>query len=319
MRTEINLVKGHKIYFVSLLLFTILLCLPPKLLFASDTTEISAKDSQGQRPVRVVMAAAFVSEAGLDVYSDIFSYLGEKLGQEVEYISGFSYSTINALLDSGMADVGFICGLPYIMKRDKPQPSVELLLAPVMKDKKYNNKPIYYSYIITHKDSKFDSFAELKGSRFVYNDEISNSGYNMPRAHLISVGETSGFFGGVVRSGSHEESIRMVALGEVDVSAVDSLVYDHALYKKTEYVQQTKIIKILGPAGIPPVVVSSKISSSLRQRIKEILIGMKDDPVGKMVLDKALLDRFTIVKDNNYDGIRQYLKQAEDTGYRVIR
>jgi len=316
---QIRIVRKFNKYFVAVLLFVAVSLCFPQLLMADDVTKASAKNNQDQAPIRVVMAAAFVSEAGIGVYDEIFRYLGEKLEREVEYISGFSYSTINAMLDSGLVDVGFICGLPYIMKRDKPQPSVELLLAPVSKGSIYKDMPIYYSYIIAHKDSKFDSFSEFKGSRFVYNDEISNSGYNMPRAHLIGMGETSGFFGKVIRSGSHDESIRMVALGEADVSAVDSLVYDYDQAKNPRYTHQTKIVEILGPAGIPPVVISTKTPLSLRQKIQDTLLGMKDDPAGKVILDKALVDRFTIVDDSNYDGIRKSLKQAEDSGYRVIR
>jgi hypothetical protein len=36
--------------------------------------------------------------------------------------------------------------------------------------------------------------------------------------------ETSGFFGEVVEAGFHETSIRMVAAGDVDASAIDSQV-----------------------------------------------------------------------------------------------
>jgi len=188
-----------------------------------------------------------------------------------------------------------------------------------MKNPKYKDKPIYYSYIIVHKDSQFKSFSDLKGATFVYNDEISNSGYNMPRAHLINMGETSGFFSKVVRSGSHEESIRMVAAGEADVSAVDSLVYDYDLEKKPENVRKLKILKTLDPAGIPPVVVSSKLDESLRKKIRDVLIGMKDDPVGKDVLDKALLNRFTDVDDSNYDSIREMKRLSQESGYLEIQ
>jgi phosphonate transport system substrate-binding protein len=223
------------------------------------------------------------------------------------------------MLDSGMADIGFMCGLPYVMMHDKPQSSIELLLAPVMKSKKYNDEPKYYSYVIVHKDSKFDSFSDLKGSTFVYNDEISNSGYNVPRAKLIEMGETSGFFGKILRSGSHEESIRMVALGEAEVSAVDSLVYDYDVAKNPKFTQQTKILEILGPAGIPPVVISTRISPSLRKKISDILLGMKDDPVGAEILEEALVDRFTVVDDSNYDDVRKMRRQAQDSGFQVIR
>lgn len=283
-------------------------------------TDMASTKQEGREHVeiRIVMSAAFVSESGVAIYDEIARYMGEKLNHKVAFISGFSYATINSMLDSGMADIGFICGLPYVMEKDKAQPNIDLLLAPVMKNPKYKDKPIYYSYVIVHKDSKINNFSDLKGSRFVFNDEISNSGYNMPRAQLIEMGETKGFFASVVRAGSHEESIRMVALGKSDVSAVDSLVYDYDLIKNSKYAGQTKIIKTLGPAGIPPVVVSAKTPMSLRKKIKDILLGMKDDPAGKAILEKVLVDRFTVVNDSNYDGIRKMKKQAQDSSYMVI-
>jgi len=280
--------------------------------------EASEPKGRENAEIRIVMSAAFVSESGVSIYNDIAHYLEARLQHKVAFMSGFSYATINSMLESGMADIGFICGLPYVMKKDEPTPSIELLLAPVMKGAKYKDKPIYYSYVIVNKDSKINSFSDLKGRTFVFNDEISNSGYNMPRAYLIEQGETSGFFGDVIRAGSHEESIRMVALGKADVSAVDSLVYDYDMVNNPEFVKQTKIILTLGPAGIPPVVVSAKTPLPLRQKIKDILLGMKDDPTGKMILEKVLVDRFVVVDDSNYDSIRQMKKQALDTGYELI-
>jgi len=289
-------------------------------LMAHNENASSDQKGRDHTGIRIVMSGAFVSESGIQVYEDIAQYLGQKLEHEVTFASGFSYATINTMLDSGMADIGFVCGLPYVMKRDQETPTIELLLAPVMKDvEKYKDQPIYYSYVIVHKDSKFKKFTDLKGSRFTFSDEISNSGYNMPRAHLISLGETKGFFGEVIRSGSHEESIRMVALGLSDVSAVDSLVYDYDAIKNPEYVSQTRVLKVLGPAGIPPVVVSAKTSPELRKQITDILHGMKNDPAGRAILDKARVDRFSPVDDSNYDGIRAMQKMAQDSGYLVIR
>lgn len=300
------------VYFLSMFYF-------PQLLMAQDDFSSTGQHKAGHEPIRIVMSAAFVSESGVEIYDNIASYLGEKLQHKVVFVSGFSYSTINDMLDAGMADIGFICGLPYVMEHDVEKPNIDLLLAPVMKDPRYMDKPVYFSYVIVNKKSQFDSFASLKGSRFVFNDEISNSGYNMPRAYLIDAGETSGFFSNVVRSGSHEESIRMVALGKSDASAVDSLVYDYDMKNNPQYVQQTKIIKVLGPAGIPPIVISTKTSLPLRQKIRDTFLGMKDDPAGKIILDKALIDRFDIVDDSNYDSIRKMKKQAEISGYKVIR
>jgi phosphonate transport system substrate-binding protein len=323
-----RLVSNKRIYFYYCaqlpgpglrLLFIFLLLLSVPISVVAQGTPDSGVQSSKESAIRIAMSAAFVSEAGIGVYDDISRYLAKKLNREVEFVSGFSYTTINSMMDSGMADLGFICGLPYVMARDKPSPKVDLLLAPVMRDSKYGGRPIYYSYVIVHKDSPYQSFSDLRESRFVYNDEISNSGYNMPRAHLIELGETRGFFKDTIRSGSHEESIRMVALGKSDVSAVDSLVYDYDQKNNPEFTQQTRILKILGPAGIPPIVISSKTPKPLRDKIRSILLEMNKDPFGKAILNKALLKAFVPVEDNNYNGIREMDRRARKVGFLVIK
>ena len=270
-------------------------------------------------PIRMVMSAAFISESGIGIYDKLARYLEKRLGKKVELYSGFSYVTISQMLAKGAVDIGFICGLPYVLAHDLPQPQVELLVAPVMKDKRYQNKPIYYSYIIVRKDSPFQSFSDLRGKRFVYNETTSNSGYNMPRAYLIELGETNGYFSQTLRSGSHEESIHMVARGKADASAVDSIVYDYERINHATDAQQTRIVKTLGPAGIPPVVVSSKIRPVQRRRIQDILIGMSDDPEGRQILNEALLDRFEVVTDSNYDDIRAMNNMAYESGFMSIK
>lgn len=300
---------NRKLHPLTLLLCLMLINLP---LLAADTP---AKRSD----IRIVMSAAFVSESGIGIYNDIANYLGSKLGRKVTFVSGFSYATINNMLKTGMADVGFICGLPYVLEHDKTRPSIKLLVAPVMKHPRYKNAPVYYSYVIVHKNSKIRHFSYLNGKTFVYNDEISNSGYNMPRAYMIGKGWTKGFFGQVLRSGSHEESIRMVATGKADASAVDSLVYDYDKIYNPRFVSNTRILKVLGPVGIPPIVISTRTPARLRNRILTILVNMEKDPEGRRILDKALVKRFVVVPDSNYNGIRKMQKMARDSGYQVIR
>ncbi len=283
----------------------------------ADHDAIRVEDSN--QAIQIAMTAAFVSESGVDIYSEITDYLRDKMKHEFEFISGFSYSTVDAMLDSGVAHIGFVCGLPYVLKHDQQTPSVELLVAPVMKDPKYKNQPKYFSYVIVHKDSPLKNFRDLQGHTYAYNDEISNSGFNMPRARLIEMGETNGFFKKVLRSGSHEESIRMVATGQVDASSVDSLVLDFDLKFNPEFAKQVKIIDVLGPAGIPPVVVSTNFPALWRDKIKELLVGMDEDPEGKLILNKALVNRFIVVDDSNYDDIRKMKSLAEKSGYLELR
>ncbi|NMO14260.1 PhnD/SsuA/transferrin family substrate-binding protein [Pyxidicoccus fallax] len=270
-------------------------------------------------PIRIAMSAAFVSESGIGVYAKLADWLARQLGQQVELVSGFSYGTINEMIDDGAVEVGFICGYPYVLKHDRPQPVVDVLAAPVMKAPRYGDRPVYFSDLIVREDSRFRRFEDLKGATLVYNEETSNSGYNMPRSFLIERGLTKGFFGKVVRSGSHEESIRMVASGEADASFVDSLVLDYDREKHFGAAGQVRVLHSLGPEAIPPVVVSTRMAPDLRRRLAFALTHMHEDTEGRRILDEALISRFEPVEDAHYDGIRQRHALARRTGFLDLR
>lgn len=269
--------------------------------------------------VRMAMTAAFVSESGMPVYGRIATYLSKKLGSEVSFITGQSYGEVDKMLDAGAVEVAFVCGLPYVLKHDANKDSVHLLAAPVMKAARYGKKPKYFSDLIVRKDSKFKKLEDLRGATFVYNEESSNSGYNLPRYKMLKLGLTQGFFGKVIRSGSHEESIRLVATGKADASYVDSLVIDFDRETGNGWASEVKVLDSLGPAGIPPVVVSGKVSAEVRQRIKQALLTMNKDPDGRRILDDALVERFVEVDDSNYDDVRQQYQAAVKAGFTTIK
>lgn len=276
--------------------------------------------------VKLVVTAAFVSNAGLDVYDSLAEYLGKKIGKEVEVVSGLSYAEADAGLDSGDIQVGAVCGLPYVHKFAEGK--YELLATPVMATKKgrwadapgYEKIPgKYYSYTIVKKDSPIKSWADLKGKTYAFNDMGSNSGYNMPRAKLVKLGAKGwDYFSKVIVSGSHEESIRLVSSGVVDASSVDSLVLDYDRSNDDSHANNVRIIETLFPdgAGAPPMVISKQADPALKEPLRKALVGMDKDPEGKKILEASLLLRFDPPNDHNYDDIRAMEKAAHDAGFK---
>jgi phosphonate transport system substrate-binding protein len=270
--------------------------------------------------INVAMTAAFVSEKGVGVYEDISKYLEKKTGMKTRFITGLSYSAVNAMIEKGAAHLAFVCGYPYILSHDgKNAPPTKLLAAPVNELPLYKDQPKYYSYVIVHKDSPIAKFEDLKGKAYVYNDSISNSGYNMPRAKMVALGATQGFFGKILHSGSHEQSIRMIAEKQADASSVDSLVLDYALNHDEPYAKDVKIIETLGPAGVPPVVYSTSLPKATVDKLRAALLDMKNDPEGQAILKKANLSKFVTVDDSNYDDVRKMAKDAEAAGFMEIK
>jgi phosphonate transport system substrate-binding protein len=202
---------------------------------------------------------------------------------------------------------------------DQQKPAVDLLAAPIMKAPRYKGQPKYYSDLIVRKDSSYKTIHDLKGATYVYNDELSNSGYNMPRHRLLELGLTNGFFGKVLRSGSHEESIRMVATGKAEASYVDSLVLDYDLEKGLGHARDVRVIESLGPAGICPIAISTSVPAEARNKLQKALVTMHEDPKGKEILGSALVSRFAEVDESNYDDIRAMKVAAEKANFTTIK
>lgn len=111
----------------------------------------------------------------------------------------------------------------------------------------------------------------------------------------------------------------MVAAGEADASFVDSLVLDYDREKGFGHAREVQVIECAGPSGLGPLVASSRMPADLRDKLQHALVTMHKDPEGRKLLDEALLDRFSLVEDSNYDDIRAMKKATEEAGFTVIR
>ena len=259
--------------------------------------------------------ASFLAPNMFGVYRFVADYVGEKLGRRAELTVGRSFEEFAA----GEADIGFLCGLPYVELARRPRPPVELLAAPVLRGARYGGRPIYFSDVIVRADSPFRSFPDLRGRVWAYNDLDSHSGYNVTRHRLVSMGETSGFFGRVVEAGSHQRSIQMVRNGEIDAAAIDSLVLAVELRDRPALREQLKVIDTLGPAGIQPIVAAARLPDGLKAAVKDVLLAMGDDPAARARLTPSFVERFVAVTDEDYEDVRTMLVAAEEAGFMTLR
>lgn len=280
---------------------------PGEVVYVPDAIQDDARD---ERPIRFALTAAFISEGGVGVYEKLIRYIEKQTGYPCELVSGFSYRTVSRMLESGAVEVGFVCGLPYVLAQEQPNPPMRLMAAPVPADPRYQGKPVCYSDIIVRVDSPYQRIEDLRGRTWAYNDELSNSGFNLPRAFLIRKGLHKGFLGKVIRTGSHEESIRAVATGQADVSAVDSLVLDYERARGSEYARRVRVIHSLGPSGIVPVVASRRMAPERFRAVQRALLEMPQNPEGVAILKEARLQAFVPAQETLYDDIRQALKVA---------
>src|SRR3954464_2565203 len=153
--------------------------------------------------------ATFLAPSMFPVYQFIVEYIGRRLGCRSTLVVGESFAAFAA----GTFDAGFLCGLPSVDLADQAPPVFVPLAAPVLQGRRYEGRPVYFSDVIVRRDSPFQTFADLRGASWSYNDPDSHSGYSLTRCELVRRGETAGYFGSVIAAGWHQESIRWVTEG----------------------------------------------------------------------------------------------------------
>ncbi len=237
-------------------------------------------------------------------------YLSARSGLAVEARLDLPWRERERLLDAGEIDLCWICGLPYVWKADQNPPRVRLLAAPVMAGARYANLPVYFSDVVVRRDSPFHRLEDLRGASWAYNEPGSHSGYNVVRAALAARGEIAGFFGRVVASGAHQNSLKLILRGEVDASAIDSTVLERELLNGPSLGPQIRVIDTFGPSPIPPWVAPMGLPIERYALLQSGLLGMEGDPQGREILAQAGLARFTAVADQDYDPIREMERRA---------
>jgi phosphonate transport system substrate-binding protein len=185
------------------------------------------------------------------------------------------------------------------------------LAAPVLDEARYQDRPVYFSDVIVRSESPFHALADLRGRRWAYNDRDSFSGCLLVRHHLLQLGESEAYFGGVVFSGRHQESIRMVREGEVDASAIDSQVLGVERRRNPGSVGAIRVIGALGPSTIPPIVATATVPDAVQASVRDALCALGRDPASRQVLAAGLIRRFTPIDDRAYDDIRRKLAVVE--------
>ncbi|HEU4327559.1 MAG TPA: PhnD/SsuA/transferrin family substrate-binding protein [Roseiflexaceae bacterium] len=248
-------------------------------------------------------------------YRALVAYLAERSGLPVAAAHRPPWQERQELLARGEAQIGAVCGAVYVRQRDAGAWPLELLAAPVMRAARYQGQPTYFSDVLVRTDAPFQRFADLRGAIWAYNEPLSYSGHAVVRAYLAREGTPPDFFGRVVASGAHQESLRLLLAGEVDAAAIDSTVLEREQLRRPELGALLRPLLTLGPSPTPPLVVRGLPPAQI-QALRAALLDMHRDPEGRRLLEAGLVACFVPVEDAYYDAIRRQLRRAED--YRLL-
>ena len=253
----------------------------------------------GLTPVILADQVAFLSRWG--------RYLGSRVGVDVEFVARESYQSILDLLFSRQIDAAWICGYPFV----RFESGLSLLAVPL-----YHGQPFYQAYLIRSKTPvpEIEGWNDLKGRVLAYSDPLSNSGWLVAQAQLNKAGVSArdlkrGFF-----THGHRNVAEAVAARLAQAGSIDGYVWETMRDQGMPAIAKTEVIWKSEPFGFPPLVVRKGHEHPQMELLRQALLHMGDDEVGRDLLASLNLTGFTPGQASLFDSIRQQARQVPGSG-----
>lgn len=172
------------------------------------------------RPL-VLVPVSEVPTIQSEIFQAICNYLTEELKRPVHLVFTKSYSDLQDRFGEGKIDIVFGGPYNYILAREKYGAKALVI-------RKLEGSTEYRSYIFVREEDNIKSLHDLKGKRFSFTDEISTSGYLLPRIMMFEEGihDPNTFFSEVKFKRTYQDVLESVLLGEVDGAAIASFQFE---------------------------------------------------------------------------------------------
>ncbi len=259
-----------------------------------------ARAAAESRTIRFAMTPAFLHDQHA-LLAEWRDYLEARLNRPVEFVQRDRYRDTMDLLQQQKVEFAWICDYPYVMLKK------ELRLVAVALNE---GKPTYRSYLIVPaRDVKTHSVNDLKGGVFAYADPHSNTGYLVPRFEIKQSGQNpEDFFKRTFFTWSHRKAIDAVAIGLAQGAAVDSFVWDALNKVRPEVTGKTRIAWQSEEYGFPPIVAQSSVPDADFLLMQDVLLNMKNDTHGRVLLKRLKLTGFIAGSPKLYDRVAEMMR-----------
>ncbi len=201
-------------------------------------------------------------------------YLEQRLGRSVEVIAPRGFERLTRAIEEGKLDVFYINSHVYYRLKRKG------LAKPLAQMVNLNGSTFSRSLFFVRKDAPIDELHQIEGHRMAYISPLGAGAYLAPRARLHEEG---------IRNTQEDftrnfiSTIREVQTNPGTVGTLCGVRY--SLLGKREDLSN---LKVIGESeAYPEHVLAARpdLDDSLSRRISRIVIGMYDDPDGRLVLE----------------------------------
>lgn len=208
------------------------------------------------------------------------------------------------------------CGFPYVTEwREAMQP-----LACLHYDAPHCEGKTHRSVIVVRADDDAKTIKDLRGKRAAINGYDSNTGMNLLRHAVADVAQDGTFFGEVIVTGAHVDSLRAVAEGRADVAAIDCVTFAFIGDYQPALTAAVRVLAVTAPSPALPLFVPANTPLALREQLYGAWKAVLDERhLAEDLLTRLRMRAIEPVTDDELDSIAHYAQDAAARGYPVLR
>ncbi len=168
--------------------------------------------------------------------------------------------------------------------------------------------------IYVRKDAGIENIGDLRGKRILFGGgKDAMMSYLVPRHLLLKGGLARGDYQESLAA-SPPNAVLATYLGLADAGGAGEVVRRLPIVKNRIDVSALNLIAVSEPLPHLPWAVKSELNRELRDKLRTLLLHLKDSEEGRTVLDKARLTGFQPAVDADYDVHRKIIDRVEEDG-----
>lgn len=242
----------------------------------------------------------------IERYQPLADYLRAKTGIEIKLKVLSRYGNIIDNFRTQGLDGAFFGSFTYAMAHAR------LGLAVLARPEDPNGISTYYGVIFVRKDGGIRTANAMKGKRFAFVDKATTAGYLLPLEYFRNNGiaDYRTYFREAYFAGTHEDAIYDVLNRKADIGAAKNTVYQRLAVADGRITRDLLILARSPEVPENGLAVRGDIEEPVRNALKAALIGMHNDPAGRVVLEAFGARRFVPTSDGDYQPVLDYARDA---------
>ena len=246
----------------------------------------------------------------LTLYKPVLDLLSANTGKKIEFYMPTSYASVVEALLGKWVDIAVLGPESYLIAKTQGA-NIDVFATYYKKGQGLQEAgPGFKSILITKKGSKFTSVDSVKGSVMLLVDPASTSGSLIPESVFggkVVKMPLKQYFGKQAFSGGHDLSTIAVFDGKADAAFVATHRFMNAVDGSKGKMKVDDFNVLWTSPLIPqdPFVYRASLCPELKEKIQKTFVTLDTTEVGKKYLENVGSEKFVVMKDSDYNVIRE--------------